>query len=665
MIISDKNTKLSVSVVIVNYNVKDFLVQAIRSLEAAAAHIDIEIIVVDNNSSDGSVPYLRALFPSVHFIESPENIGFGRANNIGISSARADYALLLNPDTIVAEDTLETMVAYLDGRPEVGIAGCKVINPDGTFQFACRRGFPTPWASFCKLFGLQSLFPRSPLFAQYNQTFRSEDESYDVDALIGAFMFCRTQVLRDIGGFDTDFFMYAEDIDLCFRAQKAGWKVAYYPATTIVHFKGESTRRSSMNEVRVFYEAMTIFARKHYGKSRLLLIFLRIGIELRAAIAYLKKRLRVITAILTDAAILEASLLTATKIRFDKFFYYPLDASSIVFSVPMLIALCSIAACGGYSSKKKTQFRTFLMGMMVSFFILSSLTNFFKNYAYSRGIILMLTGFGIIGGLLSRMAWSLYDKTIGRESDRRIIVIGTTFDAASIIEALRTAETRNAHIVGIVAVKNDESVSTFSGLPIIGHIDYLSKILIEHDIHEVIVAESSLPKYEIMRLAGNSATATVRFHAAQEYEDVVISRIVNEVAGIEMNIPRANLLLFRYRLLKRISDIVIALFMLTIGLPVVILLAKSRKTTLSDFIDVLLGRCSVVGFYSMAGYSPIAGKQGVTGLAQIARPETLARQTIIRLNDYYAEYYSPALDADIIIKHLFRRKNNGTNYTRL
>lgn len=656
MIISGKNTQPAITIVIVNYNVKDFLLQCLRSVEAAATQLDVEVIVVDNHSSDGSVAYLRPMFQTVQFIEAGENLGFGRANNVGILLAQAKYTLLLNPDTILAEDTLNVMWQYMENRPDAGIAGCKVLNPDGTFQVACRRGFPTPWASFCKLFGLQTLFPKSPLFARYNQTFRNEDETYDVDALIGAFMFCRTKALQQANGFDPEFFMYGEDLDLCFRIQKAGWKVAYYPATTIVHFKGESTRRSSMNEVKVFYEAMTIFARKHYGKSWLLLMFLRLGIELRALLAYMSKNFRAIAVAGIDIISVNASLLAATKIRFGNYLVFPDYAYPAVFIVLTAVSLASVAASGGYSGRKPL-IRKMLSGMMIAFFVLSSLTYFFNEFAFSRGILLMTIGFTIISGVLQRLLWSLYDKIAGRESDRRIVIVGTSADAAVILAALRTAEARNADIIGVISTGKD-TVSTFAGLPVIGNVDYLSKLIEDYKIHEVIIAERSLPKHEIMRLAGSVAATATRFHAAQEYEDVVIARVVNEIAGIEPSIPHYNLDMFHYRLQKRLTDVILSLFLLTFGLPVVILFAAKVKVTLRGLGDVLLGRRSVVGNFPVEG-NTAAGKAGLTGLAHIARPETLTVQTIVRLNDYYAEHYTLALDADILIKHIFRRNNSG------
>ena len=173
-----------ISVLIVNYNVKDYLLQCLRSLYRSEGDVSIEIVVVDNASSDRSVADLQQVFPDVIWVALDENVGFGRGNNVGLQYCTGRYVLFLNPDTIVSPDTAFTMVRYMDQHPDVGIAGCKVLNPDGTFQLACRRGLPTPWASFCKLFGLQALFPKIKLFSGYNLTYRSVDEMYPVDALI-------------------------------------------------------------------------------------------------------------------------------------------------------------------------------------------------------------------------------------------------------------------------------------------------------------------------------------------------------------------------------------------------------------------------------------------------------------------------------------------------
>ncbi len=278
-----------ISIIIVNYNVKDFLAQCLHSIRQAKKKFSLEIFVVDNNSEDNSIEYLEPLFPEVKFIQSGANLGFGRANNIAIKLVSGKYTLILNPDTILSEDTLEKMFNYMNSHVEVGIAGCKVLNEDGTFQLACRRSFPTPWVSFTKLFGLQKLFPKSKIFARYNLTFLSENESYYVDAVIGAFMFCKTSLLKSLSGFDESYFMYGEDLDLCRQAQLAGEKISYYCETTILHFKGESTRRSSIDELKHFYEAMDIFARKYFSNSKTFLFLLRISIRFRLFISKMGK----------------------------------------------------------------------------------------------------------------------------------------------------------------------------------------------------------------------------------------------------------------------------------------------------------------------------------------------------------------------------------------
>ena len=367
-----------ISIIIVNYNVKDFLLQCLRSIEQASKGLSVETIVVDNNSSDGSVNFLEQLFPDVKFIALDENIGFGRANNLGFKESSGRYVLILNPDTILEEQTLSKMLKYMDDNPEVGISGCKVLNPDGTFQLACRRGFPTPWASFSKLFGLQKLFPKSKLFARYNQTFRSIDETYYIDAVIGAFMFCRKEVLDQTNGFDPDFFMYAEDIDLCYRASKLGWKLSYFHETSIIHFKGESTRRSSLNEVKHFYNAMEIFAKKHYSRSGIFLLFLRMGIVLRSAMAYMNKYKRDIFVILFDLLSVNGSLLIATKFRFGEFFGFPDYAYPTVLIVVPFIMLSSLFVVGDYFENKPIVRRS-TFGLLMGFFILSTLTYFFRE----------------------------------------------------------------------------------------------------------------------------------------------------------------------------------------------------------------------------------------------------------------------------------------------
>ncbi|MER3327985.1 MAG: glycosyltransferase family 2 protein, partial [Candidatus Kapaibacterium sp.] len=258
-----------------------------------------------------------------YYIYSESNLGFGKANNLGFDTANGKYTLILNPDTLLESVTLQVLYDYMESNPDIGTAGCKVLNVDGSFQSACRRGFPTPWASFCKLFGLQRLFPKSKLFAKYNLSYLNENETNDIDALIGAFMFTRTDVLKKINGFDESFFMYGEDLDLCYRIKEIGYRVSYYPKTSITHFKGESSKRSTLNETKHFYDAMEIFAKKHYGKSKIFFAFLRLGIKIRAFISYLKKHRKDVAFIFIDLIIVNLSLLLSSFLRWGDVFPFP------------------------------------------------------------------------------------------------------------------------------------------------------------------------------------------------------------------------------------------------------------------------------------------------------------------------------------------------------
>src|SRR5208283_3322834 len=252
---------MDVSIIIVNYNVRDFLNNALVSVFRALEGMEGEVFVVDNASDDGSSDVVRQSFPNVRLIANKANVGFAKANNQALALSSGKYLMLLNPDTIVQEDTIRTLINFFEANGDVGMAGCKILNPDGSLELACRRSFPTPWVAFTKIMGLSALFPRLRLFGKYNLSYLDPDQTYTVDALSGSFMFVRRSVYDQIGGLDEQFFMYGEDLDWCYRAQVAGWNITYVHTTQIIHYKGESTRRSGMNEVKLFYEAMRVFVR--------------------------------------------------------------------------------------------------------------------------------------------------------------------------------------------------------------------------------------------------------------------------------------------------------------------------------------------------------------------------------------------------------------------
>ena len=280
---------MDLSVVIVSYNVKHYLEQCLRSVFRSQGKWEMEVFVVDNNSSDGSVEYLSARFPQVHLIANEDNLGFSRANNQALRQAKGRYMLLLNPDTILTEETLTDTLEYLDKHTEVGAAGAAMYGKDGRFAWESRRGVPTPWTAFCKMFGLTAMFPHSRRFGRYYMRYLDREQANYIEVISGAYMMLRREALNQVGLLDESFFMYGEDIDLSYRMLLGGWKNAYIP-TPILHYKGESTQKSSYRYVYRFYEAMLIFFDKHFSKRyRLLALLIRLAVYLRAGIDVLKR----------------------------------------------------------------------------------------------------------------------------------------------------------------------------------------------------------------------------------------------------------------------------------------------------------------------------------------------------------------------------------------
>lgn len=256
---------MRLSVIIVNYNVKHYLWQCLDSVQRAARGLDVETWVVDNASTDGSIDFLRSQFPDVHYVENTENVGFARANNQAIRESTGELVLLLNPDTFIAEDTLQHCIQFFEQHPQAGALGIHMVNRDGSFARESRRGLPTPATSFYKVLGLNRLFPRHPRFAHYYMGHLPEFADGQVEVLSGAFMMLRRTALEQVGLLDETYFMYGEDIDLSYRIGMGGWECWYTPKL-MLHYKGESTQQTSFRYVYNFYHAMLIFFRKHFAR---------------------------------------------------------------------------------------------------------------------------------------------------------------------------------------------------------------------------------------------------------------------------------------------------------------------------------------------------------------------------------------------------------------
>jgi GT2 family glycosyltransferase len=632
----------------------DYLFHCLNSIQKSNGSVTWEIIVVDNNSTEGNLDELKARFSDVYFIELDENVGFGKANNIGVEKSSGDYILILNPDTVLEENTLQIMYDYMESNKDAGIAGCKVLNSDGSFQLACRRGFPTPWVSFTKLFGLQKLFPKVKIFARYNQTYKSINETYEIDSVIGAFMFIRRSVWDEVGGFDEAFFMYGEDIDLCYRVKKKGHKVMYVHTTSIIHYKGISTKRSTIDVLQHFYDAMNIFSKKHFAYSGIFLFFLRLGIELRKWLAVLSHHKRSIFIFLFDLLAINLSLMLATKIRFEGFFNFPDYAYPTVFIVISAVMTSAMVAVGEYFEETNLPRRA-VMALLITFFFLSSLTYFFKEYAFSRGVVLMTIGFTIVLSVLIRVIFIFYDNIKGKNAEKRIAIIGVDSDARKLYDAFNQSDIMASNIIGFITIGKtgvDDEIKD----KVLGNYQYLHNIIEDYNINEIVITDKTLPASTFIALIEKHSSSKVRFHIASKIDEFVSSQIINDIVNDEPDIPPLKLFLLKNRIIKRVFDIFSAIFLLTLGIPFVYLFSKEPNKRIKELYSVLLGKMSVVGIYP-SKTDTIEYKRGITGLAQISMPERLSDITISKLNDYYINNYSFLLDIEIILKHLIGKKS--------
>ncbi len=617
---------MDLSIIIVNYNVKEFLQNLLDSIYRASRDISAEIIIIDNASDDGSVEMVKEKYPAVILIENSENTGFAKANNMGLKIARGKYLLLLNPDTLVSEDTFTKMFAFFDSYPDAGLATCKMIGSDGNLQPACRRSFPDLWTSFTKVTGLSTLFPKSKLFARYNLTYLDENQTYEVDAISGAFMMMKREVYEKIGGLDEEFFMYGEDLDWCFRVQKAGYKVYYYHDTQIIHYKGESTRRSSLNETRVFYEAMHIFVKKYFSYSVPIISLIRFAIFLREMVAFLGKRKFILISAAMDLIFFNLTLYLAAVIHSETsttWRWFPDYGIPAVFTVPVAIHMLISILIGAYTKEKISVLRT-LGAVIIGFFTVSSLTFFFKDYAFSRGVLLI--NYFLLLFVLS--AWRIIFKVVFRLGDftgglkaRRTVIIGTDANTAEMAKKLSAKPELKFNVLGLISLTRKDVGSEVAGFSVVGATDNLVKVIREKKINTVIFTSGEISYNTMMTLVSSCQNENVEFQIAGNRLDYLIGKsAVSSLDNIPLFEVNYNISAFQNRIIKSLFDIVFGLIILALLYPFTFVFSIFSRSK-SDFVKfvlgvpkVLSGKMSFVG-PAKAGHNDrlYLGKQGLTG----------------------------------------------------
>ena len=690
---------MDLSIIIVSFNVKEFLEQAINSIKKSCKDLQYELFVVDNASSDGSVDFIQKKFPEIHLIANLENRGFASANNQALKLASGKFILLINPDTIVQEDTFSVILDFFEHHSECGMVGCKILNPDGSLQLACRRSFPTPWVGLTKIVGLSKLFPKSKLFGRYNLTYLNPDQTYEVEAISGSFMFFRREVIDKVGHLDESFFMYGEDLDWCYRIREAGWKIYYLPDTKIIHFKGESSKKSDKDLIIQFYRAMKLFVEKHYHNRYLHVPqwLLMVGITLRASLTFLVRFLGSILPGLIDLLLINISVIAAIYIRFQTLRY--LGLYLIVMAVYSIIWLCCLALVGSYSRSKYSSLRT-TYGVLIGLVFNTSLTFFFNQYAFSRAVVLISGALNIIflGGwrfglkMLSRFHIFPFKNIIGKNLlGRRALIVAPCNSAQQIAAKLKTHLDTGYEVYGIVCPESELIDNQTGATPILGKIEHLDQIIRQTKAQEIIFSTEQISYDKVLDIIARTRSNRVNFKLIPSSMDVIIGKASVEYIGdlplmeIDYNLNRP----FNIAL-KRLFDILVSAAGLTFFAPellwlVLIKQARLTKKTIAAFNgsqqyifefsgenitkrqaklpylwSVLFGKLSIIGTeiapveQTKQRQSSIKLKPGLTGLIQINRENSLSPDDQEKYHLYYLKNYSVLLDVEILIKAIFK-----------
>ena len=653
---------IQLSIIIVNYNVKEFVSNLITSIRKAVKNISHEIIIVDNASTDGSAEFIRTKFPDIQLIANQKNIGFGAANNSGMEKARGEFFVLLNPDTIVREDTFEKLFRFFEENPQAGMAGCKVLNPDGSLQLGCRRSFPGIWNSFTKVTGLSRLFPGSSLFARYNLTYLDENQTYEVDALSGSFMMLRRKVYEEIGGFDSQFFMYGEDLDLCYRIQKKGWKLYYVHTTEIIHYKGESTKRSNIDETKLFYDAMHLFVNKHFSSSLIIKFILRSGIIIRKFFTFLYINRLSILASIFDLALFITAIYAAERLYSKENWHgFPDFVVPEIYILPALIQL-SISALTGAYERNRLSVLKILLSILIGFVIISSITYFFKQFAFSRAVVIITYVLFLIGIILWRVVVKLIFKWgISYDTKKsRTLIVGTGFRAVKIADSIKTNFVSIHDVIGLCGNSINEIGKKINNYQIIGSLQNFKKTIIENKIDKVIFASDDFTNNQLFSAVSSCQNENVEFLIAGNDMDYVVGK--SSITLLD-DIP---LLKIQYNISKTVIKVTKSIFDFILSLPILILLfpwvvlislVKKRKSNFVKFIVnvplVFIGRMSFVGPRNLNSDSELyLGKCGLTGLWFTEEVDENDIKEINKLDIYYAKNANIWMDMEILGKTL-------------
>ncbi len=634
---------MTLSIIIVNYNVEFFLEQCLNSVYAALKNITAEVFVVDNNSVDGSVTLVEQRFPQVKLIANKENLGFSKANNQAIKLSTGKYVLLLNPDTLVQEDTFDKVVSFMDTHPDAGGLGVKMIDGKGNFLPESKRGLPTPMVAFYKIFGLARFFPNSPTFGKYHLSYLDKEQNHEIDVLSGAFMLLRKEVLNKIGLLDETFFMYGEDIDLSYRITQAGYKNYYLAETQIIHYKGESTKKGSLNYVYVFYRAMVIFARKHFSQNNagLFALVINTAIWFRASLAVINRLVKLIWLPLLDLACITGSLFFISQF-YEQFSNKQLNTQIISIAYPAFALLFTTLLFfqSGFDRPFRflKLFKSALYGLIFSLVIYSLLP---EEWRFSRimivaGSIITLVYWLVSRSLMKFLKIGIYNSH--SDTSKRFVLIGNEAEQERLKSLIMASYRGESQFYTL----NPENLPKLNDL-----------VRLEH-INEIIFSGKDLSAQQIISQMTQVESNWVDFKIAPpESEFIIGSNSIDaqgdyyllEMSGIHSAVNTRN---------KRLADIGLSICLL-LATPIIIWFQKNKLNFLFNLLMCLVGEFTWVGFnreYSQTLRSNNL-KKGVIPVYQSVQSET----AIIKTNLIYAKDYRWYKDIALTLTNLHQLGN--------
>jgi len=620
---------------------------------------DYEVIVVDNNSVDGSQLLIIQEFPEVDYIYMNENLGFGKGNNIGIEKAKGEFTLLLNPDTVIGEETLQKCVDKMSSDSNIGALGCKMVDGSGVFLKESKRGFPTIMSSFFKLSGLSKIFSSTAFFNSYNQGHIDENQTAAIDVLCGAMMLVRTDLLKDLEGFDPAFFMYGEDIDLSYRIKEKGKEIIYFPETSIVHYKGESSKRNKLKYYKMFYEAMIVYVKKHFGNSGssfLMLFFLKIAIYLRGGLGFIMEWSKKLLHPLVDLIVVTGLFKSISLIWAHYFYldpeYYSKSSININILIYGLLLIFGLFLMGNYD--KRTGVKNILAGIFVGFLsILIVYALVPLEYRSSRAIILLGGAISFLYLLFSKLIFNFFDTgrlSLKRPLGKEILVVSTKEECKE-IESFLNKSLKDFKISGFVNPSLEENKDPY----FVNSISYLGEVIKLYPVNEVIFGASAVPYKTILRWMSSLGDRVFVKIASRGLLNIVGSDSSNSLGELYTIDLKYRINEAVYKRLKRIVDISLSLLALAIS-PIRWVLQSFSIDVFLQPLQVLVNRFTWVSYdvtdQTVSQLPKI--KKGIFKVSNLLGKSQKSNQEIKNLNDFYARNYSVMQDIEVFVKSVFK-----------